>query len=293
MLRYLALLPLTFLQSGPSGPVDLTFLPDRPVQGGVMTIFAQPVGADSLVGIRGRFAGESLHFERDGEAFRAIAGVPVTDSGEVTFPLVLHHAGGSTSRITATVRVSSADYGADTLRVSSTFSDPLTPEQRERVRREREQSRNLTPLAHETPRLWRRSFLRPKRGPVTSSYGRARVFNGAVRSRHMGVDIDGVTGQPVRAANDGVVALVGDFFYSGNIVYVNHGAGLITAYLHLSRTAVVAGDTVTRGQVVGYVGQTGRVTGPHLHWAARYGDVSINALSLLDLDPPDSDAATP
>jgi murein DD-endopeptidase MepM/ murein hydrolase activator NlpD len=99
----------------------------------------------------------------------------------------------------------------------------------------------------------------------------------------MGVDLDGETGDEVRVSNDGVVALIGDFFYGGNTVYVNHGAGIITAYLHLNGTNVAEGDRVERGQVIGFVGQTGRVTGPHLHWAARYGSISINAMSLLDL----------
>ncbi len=99
----------------------------------------------------------------------------------------------------------------------------------------------------------------------------------------MGVDLDGETGDEVSVANDGVVALVGDFFYSGNVIYVNHGAGVITGYSHLSRTAVAEGDRVLRGQVIGFVGQTGRVTGPHLHWAARYGSISIDARTLLEL----------
>jgi murein DD-endopeptidase MepM/ murein hydrolase activator NlpD len=80
-----------------------------------------------------------------------------------------------------------------------------------------------------------------------------------------------------------VVALVDNFFLAGNVVYIDHGGGLVTAYFHLSKPLVSAGDTVARGQVIGLVGATGRVTGPHLHWAARYGAITVNPLDLVSL----------
>jgi murein DD-endopeptidase MepM/ murein hydrolase activator NlpD len=88
----------------------------------------------------------------------------------------------------------------------------------------------------------------------------------------------------VRAANRGIVALVDNFFLAGNVVYVDHGGGLVTAYFHLSKTLVSVGDTVSRGKVIGLVGATGRVTGPHLHWAARYGTTTVNPLDLVSLN---------
>jgi murein DD-endopeptidase MepM/ murein hydrolase activator NlpD len=88
----------------------------------------------------------------------------------------------------------------------------------------------------------------------------------------------------VRAANRGVVALVDNFFLAGNVVYIDHGGGLVTAYFHLSKPLVAVGDTVARGQQIGLVGATGRVTGPHLHWAARYGTITVNPLDLMALD---------
>jgi murein DD-endopeptidase MepM/ murein hydrolase activator NlpD len=87
----------------------------------------------------------------------------------------------------------------------------------------------------------------------------------------------------VRAANRGVVALVDNFFLAGNVIYIDHGAGVVTAYFHLSKTLVAVGDTVKRGQEIGLVGNTGRVTGPHLHWAARYGAITVNPLDLVAL----------
>jgi pyruvate/2-oxoglutarate dehydrogenase complex dihydrolipoamide acyltransferase (E2) component len=87
----------------------------------------------------------------------------------------------------------------------------------------------------------------------------------------------------VRAANRGVVRLTSRFYLGGNVVYLDHGEGLVSAYMHLSRTLVAAGDTVARGQTIGHVGSTGRVTGPHLHWVVRYGTSSVDPLSLLAL----------
>jgi murein DD-endopeptidase MepM/ murein hydrolase activator NlpD len=109
------------------------------------------------------------------------------------------------------------------------------------------------------------------------------VFNGQVTSRHLGVDFEGTVGDTVRAANRGVVALVDTFFLAGMLVYVDHGAGVVTGYFHLSQPLVAAGDTVERGQPIGLVGRSGRVTGPHLHWAARYGALTVNPLDLIAL----------
>ena len=135
--------------------------------------------------------------------------------------------------------------------------------------------------AHLTPRLWAEPFRRPRPGRVTSSFGRGREYNGTVTSRHTGTDFAGAVGAPVVATNRGVVRLIDRFYLGGNVVYLDHGAGLVSAYLHLSATAVAVGDTVARGQVIGRGGSTGRVTGPHLHWVVRYGRTSVDPESLL------------
>ncbi len=97
----------------------------------------------------------------------------------------------------------------------------------------------------------------------------------------MGTDFAGTVGAPVVAANRGVVRIVGAFYNGGNVIYVDHGAGLTSAYLHLSKQLVAVGDTVERGQRIGLVGATGRVTGPHLHLIVRYGDITVDPLSLF------------
>jgi murein DD-endopeptidase MepM/ murein hydrolase activator NlpD len=169
------------------------------------------------------------------------------------------------------------------LRVAERFTPTPDSALQERIDRERGLSRDAARRAHTVPRLWYRTFLRPRDARVTSPFGGGRQVNGVWRSTHSGLDLAGRRGEPVRVANRGVVALAGDFFYGGISVYVHHGDGLMTVYHHLSRALVAVGDTVQRGQIIGRVGATGRVTGPHLHWQAQYGAIPFDPIDLLNL----------
>jgi murein DD-endopeptidase MepM/ murein hydrolase activator NlpD len=173
---------------------------------------------------------------------------------------------------------------AQPLEIDSSFTKPLDAATAARIARENARAREVGRRAHDHPAMWTASFLRPRSSVITSEFGSGRLFNGSLTTRHLGVDFRGAVGEPVRAANRGVVALVDNFFLAGNVVYIDHGAGVVTAYFHLSKTLVAAGDTVKRGQVIGLVGNTGRVTGPHLHWAARYGAITVNPLDLVAID---------
>jgi len=137
--------------------------------------------------------------------------------------------------------------------------------------------------APDVPLRFHAPFLLPLSGRVTHDFGAYRYLNGHPMARHSGEDIDAPKGTPVHAANDGVVRLAGRFYYDGNMVIVDHGGGLLTEYLHMSDMVVHAGDRVVRGEVLGHVGQTGRVTGPVLHYGAVLRGAHINPMLLTGL----------
>jgi len=188
---------------------------------------------------------------------------------------------GRSDSLTASVALTAADYPLERLRVAPRFSAPPDSALAERMRRESAMAAEVSRRSHDTPRLWTEPFRRPRESRVTSTFGRGREFNGTVSSRHMGTDYAGAVGAPVHAANRGIVRLVDSFYLGGRVVYLDHGAGIVTAYLHLSEQGVAVGDTVQRGDVIGKVGATGRVTGPHLHWITRYGGVTVDPASML------------
>ncbi len=157
----------------------------------------------------------------------------------------------------------------------------VTPSAEDQERIKAEQALQREALSVVSPRrLWATPFQQPVPGVVTSAFGLRRVLNGQPRSPHAGLDLDGFEGEPVLCANAGRVVLVGDFYYNGKSVFVDHGQGLVTMYFHLSRVDVAQGAMLARGQVLGLVGATGRATGPHLHYGLKSLGQSLDPLPL-------------
>ncbi len=132
--------------------------------------------------------------------------------------------------------------------------------------------------------LWSGNFRAPVTAPPTDSFGTRRVFNGKLASIHKGMDFRAATGTRVRAGNSGVVVLARRLYYEGNCVIVDQGSGLWTISMHLSRIDVKEGEHVAKGELLGLSGATGRVTGPHLHWAVRWQDAYLDPAKVLKLD---------
>jgi murein DD-endopeptidase MepM/ murein hydrolase activator NlpD len=263
----------------------LSIAPARPLPGSLVTLTLSNLGTrDSVVEIAGTMAGEPLHFVAARGAHRAIGAVPVDSTGTVRATVVVTHASRKTDTLRASVTPPPLPPPKEQLQVAARFGRPLDSATEARVAREGERALAVGRRSHDSPARWTVPFLRPRASAVSSGFGTGRTFNGQVTSRHLGVDFRGAAGAPIRAANRGVVVLVDTFFLGGRVVYLDHGGGVTTGYLHLSKALVTLGDTVRRGQTIGLVGATGRVTGPHLHWTARYGALTVNPLDLLKLD---------
>jgi murein DD-endopeptidase MepM/ murein hydrolase activator NlpD len=158
----------------------------------------------------------------------------------------------------------------------------VTPPPAEQARIDRERLLLNRILSGVSPRhLWDDGFGRPVDGEVISVFGVRSVFNKEARAPHRGIDFRGATGTPVRAPARGVVVLAEPLYFSGSTVILDHGLGVFSMLAHLSRIDVKPGALVVRGDVVGAVGATGRVTGPHLHWTLRVGAAAVDPLSIL------------
>ncbi|HET7370058.1 MAG TPA: peptidoglycan DD-metalloendopeptidase family protein [Gammaproteobacteria bacterium] len=211
----------------------------------------------------------------DGQSY-AVVGVPLdTPTGEQT--LTATGPGGSHE---VTFTVNDKTYATQRLTIKNKSMVTLSEADLERVRRERE----IIDAVYNgwTPTLYAKlPFALPVEGVESSEFGVKRILNGKPRSPHSGIDIAAPAGTPVRAPADGVVAEVGDFFFNGNTVIIDHGEGLVSVYVHLSKIKVDEGDTVQRGQVIAQVGSTGRTTGADLHWTVTLNGTKINPELLL------------
>jgi hypothetical protein len=180
------------------------------------------------------------------------------------------------------------------LRVAQRFVNPPAGE----AARIQEDARILAEVFGDSAseRLWRGAFQAPVSGTATSSFGRLTILNGQPNGRHQGADFRAGTGTPVLAPNAGRVVLVRDLYFAGNTVVLDHGLGLFSLFAHLSRTDLAMGQLVARGDGIGRAGATGRVTGPHVHWAVRMEALSVDPISLMtvaaDLPEPSDILAT-
>jgi murein DD-endopeptidase MepM/ murein hydrolase activator NlpD len=135
-------------------------------------------------------------------------------------------------------------------------------------------------------RYWTGPFILPVPGRAISEFGKRSVYNGQPRSPHAGTDFAGATGTPIKAPNAGRVVLAANLYYSGNTIILDHGQGLYSYFGHMSAFSAREADMVAAGDVVGKVGATGLVTGPHLHWSVRLAGTRVDPLSLIDVLTP-------
>src|SRR5467141_538452 len=247
--------------------------------------------AKPLAEMQGDWDGRTVPFWRESASEAQRKGLLAVDLEKAPGEYDLKVTGQTTSSekisCSARVAVRKGRFATEKLQVGKQFVEP-SPEQIKRADEERQKLRDI--FGRVTPeRLWDGKFRMPLDGVTTgSNFGRRRILNGNPGTPHGGVDLPGTTGTPVHAAQRGRVALAEELFFSGNTVVVDHGLGIYTFYGHLSEINVKAGDAVETGTVLGKVGATGRVTGPHLHWGLTVERARVNPLLLVKLlsNPP-------
>lgn len=264
--------------------VRVTWQPERPVQGTLFRITVKPADPAGIVGLGATLAGETLHFHVHADGTReALAAAPLDAGGRLELPLLVIRRTGGVDTVRVTIPVDKGEYRMEKLTVAPQFGTPPDSATAARIANEQAKAMRVSRRAQATPLLLGDTVIPPRSSRITSGFGDGREFNGQVQSRHTGLDFAGTVGAPVYAAARGVVALVDSFFLAGNVIYLDHGEGLVTAYFHLSRQDVAAGDTVEAGQLIGLVGATGRVTGPHLHFVTRFGRITVSPQSFLSV----------
>lgn len=243
------------------------------------------VEAPTNAQIDGEWLGRPLHFfrGREGRTWFALAGADVEATvGPSQVKITVRLDGGSVLDLSRTVEIHPAAYRTESITVQPKFVEP-GPEALKQIEDEVKLKEKIFAASAKEP-LWPSSFRAPVMAAPTDSFGVRRMFNGKLASIHKGMDFRARMGTPVRASNSGVVVLARPLYYEGNCVIIDHGLGLFTLSMHLSRIQVHEGQRVATGELLGLSGATGRVTGPHLHWAVRWEGAYLDPAKVLRMN---------
>jgi murein DD-endopeptidase MepM/ murein hydrolase activator NlpD len=242
--------------------------------------------------VTGDFVNKPLTFfsdSTDRKTWHALAGVPLeANPGDYGLDVVAKLAGGRVAHSVRQVTIAAGDFKTGDVEVPENYVNPNDAEQKQIAQDELLKKRAY---AHATPHpLWSGDFIKPVNAASTPSFGESRILNEERTSLHTGTDFPVPEGTPVLLSNSGTVVLVRDLFYEGNTVIVDHGLGLYTVYLHMSRIDVHERDKLDKRAKIGLSGASGRVTGPHLHMGVRWNGAWLDPVQLLSLTLPKTNA---
>lgn len=284
ILRFLCFAVLSLTCARAQENLSVSWMPPSLANGSPCLFTVEAPGATA---VSGEWFGHKLaFFHKPKDSWYALAGVDI----EVTpgsYPLTIEVTSldGSKKTIQRSVAVAEAPYKQVTLTVPGKFVEPDVAAQKIIAADKVVKDKAFASTA--ALPLWSGRFAPPLRtAPSTDSFGTRRVFNGKLASVHRGLDYHAKTGTPVMAVNAGRVVLARPLYFEGNCVVIDHGQGLMTLYMHLSRFTVKEGMQVKRGQVIALSGGTGRATGPHLHLGVRWDGTYLDAAKLYKLDLP-------
>ena len=269
---------LAAAQTAPAFTIDVASRSLRPGELVVLTMSID--GAPSSVRVN-VFKKDILAFKSADGKWRALVGIDLDQRPGRYTAAVEADLGATVLRESRPLVVSPRKFPTRALRVDPDFVNP-PPAEMTRIAGDATFLRNVYASSAMT-RLWSAPFVRPVPGEANSRFGTRSIFNGQPRSPHGGTDFLSPAGTPIKSPNAGRIVCARDLFFTGNTVIIDHGLGVFSMLAHLSRIDVKEGEMVADGQVIGLVGATGRVTGPHLHWALTVSGARVDPLSALAL----------
>ena len=276
---------------GDRGPAffQIHFSPAAVRQGDIITVKVN--GPAGLTLLKGEFKNSPVFFDKKGTGeFTGLIGIDMTLSPGKHHLFLEGNLNGKEIKDNIPFYVEGRKYAVEKLTFPGKLVE-LDKETEERAEREAAILKSLWKEAS-SERLWSEAFSLPVDGNTKPNFGRRRILNGKEKSPHNGIDISAPEGKAVVSPNGGKVVLVGNHFFGGNTVVIDHGQGLFTAYLHLSEVLRREGEIVEKGEPIGKVGETGRSKGPHLHWSARLHEARVDPLKLLDLNTEEAPRAS-
>src|SRR5580698_672600 len=269
------------------GSVELRISAATPPQGTLL--IAEVRSPNTLIGIAGKFTDRDISFwlatgatiPKGVSVWRALLGVDLEQAaGDYKLSVTAKSSDGKALSCETPITVRTGKFPTERLKVAPNFVEP-NPEQAAKAAEDQKKLRAIYNTV--TPeKLWAGAFRIPLDGVKTGgNFGKRRVLNGKSNSPHSGVDLPSPTGTPVHAAQNGRVVLAEELYFAGNTVVIDHGFGVYTLYGHFSEIDAKVGDEVKVGDVIGKVGATGRVTGPHLHWGLEVDRARVNAMEIV------------
>lgn len=267
------------LQTAPVGSAISFKANARALQPGELVVLTLTVPRATVSVQAQGFSRTLPSFRKDERTWQVLAGIDLaTKPGAYSVKVTATLENGSSSA-THTLKVVDKSFPTRKLTVDDAFVTPPASALKQIEEDAKALERCWANPSSE--KLWAGPFVRPVPHEANSAFGSRSVFNGQMRNPHSGADFRSPPGTPIKAPNAGLVVLAHDLYYSGGTVVIDHGLGLFSLFAHLSAIDAKEGASVASGEVVGRVGATGRVTGPHLHWMVRIGGARVDPLSLL------------
>lgn len=244
----------------------------NPVPGGICILTLAPANtAKPLL----KYQGKNIAIVRHQQQWKAVIGIAL-DAKLGAHPVTIQH---PTFSSTKHCQIKAKKYRSQHIKLKNKSQVNPQGQKLRRILREMNLKKQLKQTF--TPRTPQLDFIKPVKGRDNGRFGLKRFFNGQARNPHSGMDIAAPTGRNIKATATGQVLYTGNLFFSGNVVIIDHGEGLLSLYAHLSKIQVQKGQNIQQGQVIGKVGKTGRATGPHLHWSVYLNGNAVDPALFL------------